>query len=84
VAILTVLLSVVSQRSRKIVTRVYRQPYGGRGEVHTGESRGKNDHWEDPGVDGRIRLRWIFTKWDGVGDKDWIDLTQDRERWRVL
>jgi hypothetical protein len=25
-------------------------------------------HWGDPGVDGRIILRWIFGKWDvGVG-----------------
>jgi hypothetical protein len=22
------------------------------------------DHWGDPGVDGRIILRWIFRKWD--------------------
>jgi hypothetical protein len=22
------------------------------------------DHFEDPGVDGRIILRWIFRKWD--------------------
>jgi len=21
------------------------------------------EHWADPGVDGRIILRWIFTKW---------------------
>jgi hypothetical protein len=21
-------------------------------------------HWEDPSVDGRIILRWIFRKWD--------------------
>jgi hypothetical protein len=23
--------------------------------------------WEDPGVDGRIILRWIFRKWNVVG-----------------
>jgi len=30
-----------------------------------------------------IILRWIFRKWD-VGDMDWIDLAQDRDRWRAL
>jgi hypothetical protein len=25
----------------------------------------ERDHWEDPGVDGMIILRWIFRKWDG-------------------
>ena len=24
----------------------------------------EKDHWGDPGVDGRIILRWIFGKWD--------------------
>jgi hypothetical protein len=28
-----------------------------------GKPEGKN-HWGDPGVDGRIMLRWIFSKWD--------------------
>ena len=25
---------------------------------------GERDHLEIPGVDGRIKLRWIFRKWD--------------------
>jgi hypothetical protein len=40
-------------------------------------------HSEDPCVDGRIILRWIFRNWD-VGGMDWIELTQDRDRWRAL
>jgi hypothetical protein len=28
------------------------------------ENLRKRYHWEDPGVDGRIILRWIFRKWD--------------------
>jgi len=40
-------------------------------------------HLGDPGVDGRIILRWIFRKWD-VGGMDWIELAQDRDRWRTL
>jgi hypothetical protein len=58
----------------------------GRGEVHTAFSLGdlrEGDHLEDPGVDGRIILKWIFKKWDG-GDMDWIDMAQDRDRWRAL
>jgi hypothetical protein len=34
---------------------------------------------EDPGVVGRMILRWIFEKWD-LG-MDWIDMAQDRDRW---
>jgi hypothetical protein len=26
----------------------------------------EGDHWGDPGIDGRIILRWIFREWDGV------------------
>jgi len=37
----------------------------------------------DPGVDGRIILRWVFRKWD-VGGLDWIELAQDRDRWRAF
>jgi hypothetical protein len=37
---------------------------------------------EDPGVDGRIILKWIFKKWDE--GMDWIDMAQDRNRRRAL
>jgi len=40
-------------------------------------------HVEDPGVDGRIILSWIFRKWD-VERMDWIDVAQDRYRRRAL
>jgi len=43
----------------------------------------ERDHLGDPGVDGRIILIWIFQKWD-VGGMDWIELVQDRDRWRAL
>jgi hypothetical protein len=42
----------------------------------------ERDHLEEPGVDGRITLGWIFRKWY-VG-MDWVDLAQDMDRWRTL
>jgi hypothetical protein len=39
----------------------------------------ERDRLGDPGVDGRIILKWIFRKWD-VGGMDWIGLAQDRGR----
>ena len=43
----------------------------------------EKDHLEDPGVDGRIILIWIF-KEVGCGGMDWVELAQDRDRWRTL
>jgi hypothetical protein len=37
---------------------------------------------EDPGVEGRIILKWIFERLDG--GIDWIDVAQDRVMWRAL
>jgi len=47
--------------------------YIGNGDMHTGFWLGnlrEGDHLEDPGADGRIRLKWIFKKWDGVHGLD--------------
>ena len=53
----------------------------GRGAGYTRFWRGnmrEGGHLEDPAVDERIILKWIFEKWDG--GIDWIDLAEDRDR----
>ena len=39
-------------------------------------------HLKDPGVDGRMILKWILEKW--VVGMDWINLAQDRDMRRAL
>ena len=43
----------------------------------------ERDHLGEPGVDGRIKLGWIFSKVE-CGGMDWIELAQDRNRRRAL
>jgi hypothetical protein len=43
----------------------------------------ERDHLEDPAADGRIILRWIFRQ-VGCEGIDWIDVVEDRDRWRAL
>jgi hypothetical protein len=43
----------------------------------------EGDHLKDPGVDGRIILKWIFERLNG-GAIDWLGVAQDRDRWRAV
>jgi hypothetical protein len=49
----------------------------GRGEVCTecwwGGLR-EGDHWGDPDIDGRIILKGIFMKWEGIVGTGWSGL----------
>ena len=42
----------------------------------------EREHLEDLGVDGRIILKCMFEELNDI--KDWIDLAQERNRWRAL
>jgi hypothetical protein len=42
----------------------------------------ERDHWEDPGLDRRIILRWISGS--GMWGMDLIELAQDRYTWRAV
>jgi hypothetical protein len=48
--------------------------------VLVGKREGKN-HLEDPDMNERI-IKWILEKWNG--GMDWIDLAQERDRWRAV
>ena len=43
----------------------------------------ERDHLGNPNVNGRIILRWDMQE-VGCGGADWIELAQDRDRWRAL
>jgi len=50
-----------------------------------GKNLKEGDHMEDPGIDGRIILRWIFRIEElGWGGHGLIDLTQERDRRQAL
>jgi hypothetical protein len=42
----------------------------------------ERDRLQAPGVEEWIILRRIFRKWEG--GMDWVDLAQDRDKWRAL
>ena len=50
--------------------------------VLVGKSQGWS-HLEDPGVDGKMILKWVFDKWYGGLVMDWISLAEDRDIWRA-
>ena len=48
--------------------------YGGGKRCAQGSGGGylrERDHRGDPDVDGRIIIRWIFRKWEGVVGTEW-------------
>jgi hypothetical protein len=46
------------------------------------KSLGERDHLEDQGVDGRMGSEWILGRL--AGGVEWIQLAQDRGRWRAV
>jgi hypothetical protein len=57
-----------------------------RGETCAGfwwESPKEKDYLKDQGVDGRMGSKWTLGRLVG-GDVEWIQLAQDRDRWRAV
>ena len=58
------IVRVIKSRRMRWARHVARM---GRGEACTGfwwGNLGERDQWGDPGLDGRIRIKMIFRKWD--------------------
>jgi hypothetical protein len=74
------IVRVIKSRRNKWVGHVESM---GKGEAYTEiscEEFRKRDHLQDPGLDGRTILKWIFRMWN----MDWIELAQDRDSWWAL
>jgi hypothetical protein len=76
------IIRIVKSRRMRWAGHVARM---GRRGMHTGywwESQKERDHWEAQDAGGWTILKWILeTGWHGV---DWMDMTQDRDKWRAL
>jgi hypothetical protein len=59
-------ICVIKSRRMRWAGHVERMVYTG---FWWGNIRERN-HLEDPAIDGRIVLRWIFRKWDGENGLD--------------
>ena len=55
----------VTREWRKLHNEEFNDLYSSPNIVQVIKSR--RGHLEDPGVDERITVRWIFRKWDGGG-----------------
>ena len=65
------IVRVVKSRRMRWAGHVARMGEGrGVHRVLVGKPEGKN-HWRDPDVDGRIILKWISRKWEGVVGTGW-------------
>ena len=59
-----VIQEVKSRRMRWVVVHVEHIGRGGVYIMFCWVNLRERDHLEDPGIDGRIILRWILRKWD--------------------
>jgi hypothetical protein len=58
---------------RKICGKIEKNEMGRACGAYGGGERcaKERDHWGDPDIDGRLILRWIFRKWEGVVGTGW-------------